>query len=77
MDKKLVGSKWAFCIKCKADGVIDKYKVRLIAHSFTQICEVDYFTTYYYLFTRCKAYELLDYSSYHCGPKLGHREFQR
>lgn len=27
LDKKSVGSKWVFCIKCKADGVIDKYKV--------------------------------------------------
>ena len=63
MDKKLVRSKWAFCIKCKADRVIDKYKVWLIAHSFMQICEVDYFTTYYYLFTGCKAYKLLNYSS--------------
>ena len=76
LDKRFVGLKWAFCIKCKADGVIDKYKVRLVAHGFTQIYGVNYFTTYHYLFTRFKAYELLHDSSYHCAPRLGHGEFR-
>jgi len=45
-NKNIVGSKWVFHIKCKADGSIDKYKVRLIAHGFTQIYGVDFFKTY-------------------------------
>jgi hypothetical protein len=29
--KNIVGSKWVFCIKHKADGTIDKYKAHLVA----------------------------------------------
>ena len=29
-DKNIVGSKWVFCVKCKADSSIDKYKARLV-----------------------------------------------
>jgi hypothetical protein len=44
--KNIVGSKWVFQIKRKADGTIDKYKAQLVARRFTQIFRVDYFTTY-------------------------------
>jgi Reverse transcriptase (RNA-dependent DNA polymerase) len=44
--KNIVGSKWVFQLKCKADGSIDKYKARLITRSFTQIYGVDYFDTF-------------------------------
>jgi hypothetical protein len=33
--KKLVGCKWVFTIKHKADGSVERYKVRLVAKSFT------------------------------------------
>ena len=43
---EIVGSKWVFRIKRKADGTIDKYKARLVARGFTQIYGVNYFDTY-------------------------------
>jgi hypothetical protein len=44
--RNIVGSKWVFRIKRKADRSIDKYKVQLVAHGFMQMYGVDYFSTY-------------------------------
>ena len=35
-DKNIVGNKWLFHIKCKANGSIEHYKARLIAKGYTQ-----------------------------------------
>ncbi|KAI0996012.1 hypothetical protein K3495_g12169 [Podosphaera aphanis] len=45
-DRNVVGSKWAFKIKHKADGAIERYKARLVAKGFSQQPGVDYDDTY-------------------------------
>ncbi|GJT59507.1 retrovirus-related pol polyprotein from transposon TNT 1-94 [Tanacetum coccineum] len=43
---KLLGYKWIFKKKMKADGTIDKYKARLVIKRFRQREGLDYFDTY-------------------------------
>ena len=45
-NKNVVGSKWVFRIKRKADGSVEKYKARLVACGFTQVYSVNYFDTF-------------------------------
>jgi hypothetical protein len=44
--KNIVGSKWVFRIKRKADSTIEKYKAHLVARGFMQKFGVDYFDTF-------------------------------
>ena len=45
--RKSIGNKWIFKIKCRADGSIDKFKARLVAKGFTQIEGADYKETFF------------------------------
>lgn len=42
----VVGNKWIYRIKRKADGSIDRYKARLVAKGFHQTPDIDFFETF-------------------------------
>lgn len=45
-EKNLVGCKWVFTLKYKADGSLERYKARLVAKGYTQTYGVDYQETF-------------------------------
>ncbi|KAL5577658.1 hypothetical protein UlMin_019357 [Ulmus minor] len=45
-EKKLVGCKWVFTVKYKADGTLERYKARLVAKGYTQTYGIDYQETF-------------------------------
>jgi len=44
--KNVIGCKWIFNVRTKADGSIERYKARLVAKGFTQSYGIDYEETF-------------------------------
>lgn len=44
--KRLVGCKWVFKLKLKADGSLERHKARLVAKGFTQEHGIDFHETF-------------------------------
>jgi Reverse transcriptase (RNA-dependent DNA polymerase) len=41
-NRKIIGSKWVFKLKCDENGNVVKYKARVVAQGFTQVYGQDY-----------------------------------
>jgi len=46
LEKILIGRKWVYKIKYKANNDIERYKARLITKGYTQLEEIDYLDIY-------------------------------
>ncbi|RVW50028.1 Retrovirus-related Pol polyprotein from transposon TNT 1-94 [Vitis vinifera] len=44
--KKPMGCKWVFTVKYKADGIVERYKARLVVKGFTQTHDINYTKTF-------------------------------
>lgn len=44
--KKIIGTKWVYRVKYKADGTVDRYKARLVAKGYTQVAGLNFFESF-------------------------------
>ena len=59
-----VGCKWIFNVKYKADGILERYKARLMAKSYTQSYDIDYLETFAHLAKMTTVRILLSLTTY-------------
>jgi histone deacetylase 1/2 len=45
LGRNAIGNKWVFKVKAKPDGLVDRFKARLVAQGFNQRARVDYYET--------------------------------